>query len=122
MTVAATSTGSLCGERTGGVAVFRGVPYAQPPVGELRWQRPLPIEPWARTRDATSFGPIAPQDVSAERLAKRGQTMSEDCLYLNVWTPAADDARRPVVVFFHGGGVAVGSGSAPLLDGARLAA
>jgi para-nitrobenzyl esterase len=68
------------------------------------------------------FGAIAPQDVSPERLAKRGETMAEDCLYLNVWTPGVDDGRRPVVVFLHGGGVVMGSGSAPLFDGARLAA
>jgi para-nitrobenzyl esterase len=122
VTVATTSTGSLRGERVGGVDVFRGVPYARPPVGELRWQAPQPVEPWAGVRDATSFGPIAPQDIRPDRLPKRGQTMSEDCLHLNVWTPAADDGRRPVVVFLHGGGVAMGTGSAPLLDGARLAA
>jgi para-nitrobenzyl esterase len=104
------------------VQVFRGVPYAQPPIGPLRWRAPEPIEPGARERDTTAFGPIAPQDISAERLAKRGQTMSEDCLYLNVWTPAADDGARPVLLFIHGGGVVMGTGSAPLFDGARLAA
>ena len=122
VTVATTSMGSLRGERTGAVEVFRGVPYARPPVDELRWRPPQPVEPWAGVRDATSFGPIAPQDISPERLAKRGQTMSEDCLYLNLWTPAADSGRRPVVVFLHGGGVAMGTGSSPLFDGARLAA
>ena len=122
MTVATTSAGALRGERAGDVDVFRGVLYARPPVGELRWQAPQPVEPWTGVRDATSFGPIAPQEITPERLAKRGQTMSEDCLYLNVWTPSADDARRPVVVFLHGGGVAMGTGSAPLLDGTRLAA
>lgn len=119
--VATTSLGSLRGERVGDVEVFRGVPYAQPPVGGLRWQSPQALRPWAGTRDAMCFGPIAPQDISGERLAKRGQTMSENCLHLNVWTPAADDGRRPVLVFLHGGGVAMGSGSAPLLDGTRLA-
>lgn len=120
--VATTSLGALRGEANGGVVVFRGVPYARPPVGELRWQVPEPADAWTGVRAALAFGPIAPQDITAERLAKRGQTMSEDCLYLNVWTPAADDGRRPVLVFLHGGGVATGSGSAPLLDGARLAA
>jgi para-nitrobenzyl esterase len=107
---------------TTSVEVFRGVPYARPPVGALRWRAPEPVEPGTRASDTTSFGPIAPQDISAERLAKRGQTMSEDCLYLNVWTPLADDGARPVLVFIHGGGVAMGTGSAPLFDGARLAA
>jgi len=122
VTVAKTSYGTLRGERSRDVQVFRGVPYARPPVRELRWQAPQPCEPWAGERDATLFGAIAPQDVSPERLAKRGETMSEDCLYLNVWTPGADDGRRPVVVFLHGGGVVMGSGSAPLFDGSRLAA
>jgi para-nitrobenzyl esterase len=72
-------------------------------------------------REATAFGAIAPQDISSERLAKRGLTMSEDCLTLNIWTPAADDHRRPVLVFLHGGGQTQGYGSAPLLDGSRLA-
>jgi para-nitrobenzyl esterase len=120
--LATTSAGTLRGERAGDVEVFRGVPYARPPIGELRWLPPQPAEPWAGVRDATTFGPIAPQDISPERLARRGQAMSEDCLYLNVWTPAADQGARPVVVFIHGGGVAMGSGSAPLFDGARLAA
>jgi len=120
--VATTSAGALRGERAGGVEVFRGVPYARPPIGGLRWLPPQPAQPWTGVRDATTFGPIAPQDISAERLARRGQAMSEDCLYLNVWTPAADGGARPVVVFIHGGGVAMGCGSAPLLDGARLAA
>lgn len=72
-------------------------------------------------QDATAFGPIAPQDVTPERLAKRGLTMSEDCLTLNIWTPAVDGHRRPVLVFLHGGGQTQGYGSAPLLDGSRLA-
>src|SRR3954470_3693293 len=121
MAVVQTGCGALRGTRFGDVEVFRGVPYAAPPVGELRWRSPQPSIPWAGVRDATAFGPIAPQDISPDRLAKRGQTMSEDCLSLNVWTPSADDARRPVVVFIHGGGVVAGSGSAPLLDGTTLA-
>jgi para-nitrobenzyl esterase len=122
VTVASTSVGALRGDRRGGVDAFLGVPYAQPPVGPLRWRPPEAVEPWAGERDATRHGPIAPQAISAERLAKRGQTMGEDCLHLNIWTPAADDARRPVLAFVHGGGVVAGTGSAPLLDGAALAA
>jgi para-nitrobenzyl esterase len=122
MVVARTSLGPLRGARESSVAVFRGVPYASAPVVERRWRSPSPATAWTGGRDATSFGPIPPQDISAERLARRGLTMSEDCLSLNVWTPAADDQRRPVVVFLHGGGVVAGSGSAPLLDGSSLAA
>ncbi|MBV9872985.1 MAG: carboxylesterase/lipase family protein [Frankiaceae bacterium] len=121
MALAQTSHGVLRGEQCDDVTVFRGIPYAAPPVGPRRWRSPAPHSPWSGVRDATGFGPIAPQAISAERLAKRGQTMSEDCLSLNVWTPAADGARRPVVAFIHGGGVVMGSGSAPLLDGAALA-
>lgn len=76
---------------------------------------------WAGVRETIAFGAIAPQDISPERLAKRGLTMSEDCLTLNIWTPAVDDHRRPVLVFLHGGGQTQGYGSAPLLDGSRLA-
>src|SRR4051794_22428964 len=121
MAVVQTGCGALHGARLGDVDLFRGVPYAAPPVGELRWRPPQLSAPWAGVRDATAFGPIAPQDISPDRLAKRGQTMAEDCLSLNIWTPSADDERRPVVVFIHGGGVVAGSGSAPLLDGGTLA-
>ena len=119
--VAHTASGALRGDASGDVLVFRGVPYAAPPTGKRRWRPPQPVASWAGVRDATRFGAIAPQDISAERLARRGLTMSEDCLTLNVWTPAADERRRPVLVFLHGGGQTQGHGSAPLLDGSRLA-
>ncbi len=119
--VAHTSHGALRGEARRDLVTFRGVPYAAAPVGEHRWRPPQPVTNWAGVRDATAFGAIAPQDISPERLAKRGLTMSEDCLTLNIWTPAVDDNRRPVLVFLHGGGQAQGHGSAPLLDGSRLA-
>lgn len=120
-TVAHTSYGALRGAASSGTAVFRGVPYAAAPTGKHRWRPPQPAPDWAGVREATAFGAIAPQHISPERLTKRGLTMSEDCLTLNVWTPAVDDSRRPVLVFLHGGGQAQGHGSAPLLDGARLA-
>ena len=119
--VAHTSYGALRGDASTDVVVFRGVPYAAAPTGERRWRPPQPVDSWAGVRDAIAFGPIAPQDISPQRLAKRGLTTSEDCLTLNVWTPAADDHRRPVLVFLHGGGQTQGHGSAPLLDGSRLA-
>lgn len=119
--VAHTSYGALRGDACGDVIVFRGVPYAAVPLGERRWRPPQPVPCWAGIRDAIAFGAIAPQDIAPERLAKRGLTMSEDCLTLNIWTPGVDDNRRPVLVFLHGGGQAQGHGSAPLLDGARLA-
>ena len=119
--VAQTSYGALRGDASGDVLVFRGVPYAAAPIRELRWRPPQPAVSWAGARDATAFGAVAPQDIPPERLAKRGLTMSEDCLTLNIWTAAADDDRRPVLVFLHGGGQTQGYGSAPLFDGARLA-
>ena len=119
--VASTTLGRLRGVREGDVQVFRGVPYAAPPAGELRWRPPQPAQSWSGEREASVFGPIAPQAIGAGALARSGGRMSEDCLYLNVWTPAADNAGRPVIVFLHGGGMSSGSGSAPLLNGAGLA-
>ena len=116
-----TSHGALRGDATGDVVVFRGVPYAAAPTREHRWRPTQPVTSWAGVREAIAFGPIAPQDISPERLAKRGLRMGEDCLTLNIWTPAADDNHRPVLVFLHGGGQTQGHGSAPLLDGSRLA-
>ncbi|MDY6998577.1 MAG: carboxylesterase family protein [Actinomycetota bacterium] len=119
--LAKTAHGVLRGDDTGAALVFRGVPYAAAPTGEYRWRPTQPARSWTGVRDATVFGAIPPQDISPERLARRGLTMSEDCLTLNIWTPAADDSRRPVLVFLHGGGQAQGHGSAPLIDGSRLA-
>ncbi|MBI5341135.1 para-nitrobenzyl esterase [Mycobacterium sp. BK558] len=119
--LAHTSQGTLRGDPCGEIVVFRGVPYAAAPTGERRW-RPAEAAPgWKGVREAIAFGPIPPQHISPERLAKRGLSMSEDCLTLNIWTPAVDDSRRPVLVFLHGGGQTQGHGSAPLLDGSRLA-
>ncbi|MDG4664575.1 carboxylesterase family protein [Mycobacterium sp. 236(2023)] len=120
-TVAHTSYGALRGDASQGIVAFRGVPYAAPPTGPNRWRPPQPPPSWVGVRDSIEFGAIAPQDISPERLAKRGLSMSEDCLTLNIWTPAVDDHDRPVLVFLHGGGQTQGHGSAPLLDGARLA-
>jgi para-nitrobenzyl esterase len=119
-----TEQGRIAGTREGEVLVFRGIPYAKPPVGPLRLGAPLAPEPWTGVRPAQRFSAAAPQNPGrlAALLGAPTETFAEDCLYLNVWTPAADGARRPVLVWLHGGSFTTGSGSQPIYDGARLAA
>jgi len=94
------------------VRVYRGVPYAAPPVGELRWRPPQPVKPWDGIRDCTKYAPQAPQRAGGGMGVASG--ISEDCLYLNVITAAKTTADRlPVMVFFHGGGLTSGTGNSP---------
>jgi len=117
--------GQLRGSADGSVAVFRGIPYAAPPVGELRWRAPRPPAKWSGVRDATQFGPACPQspDSPVMMVGPVGAS-SEDCLTLNVWKPADAKAggRLPVMVWIHGGGFFTGSGSEKQFDGAPYAA
>ena len=125
--VVETSLGTLEGEHvTGddGVLVFRGVPYAEAPVGDSRWRAPVAKASWEGTRSATTFGPACWQRLTPESsIYTRGDLdRDEDCLYLNVWTAAADATEsRPVMVWFHGGGHTGGWGSAKIFDGTALA-
>ncbi len=122
---AMTRQGAIEGERRQGLQVFRGIPYARPARGSLRWQAPEPVEPWAGVWPANRFGPSAPQSPPVMRVIQGviggGSNQSQDCLYLNVWTPACDAGRRPVMVWIHGGAFLMGSGSTALYSGDRLA-
>ncbi len=121
---ATTTKGRIRGCASGPVLAFRGVPYARPPVGRLRLRRPEPSEPWSGVADAAAFGAASLQNAPPAiglfpALAVGPQ--SEDCLTLNVVTPAVDGGRRPVLVWIHGGGFDWGASAQPLFDGGRLA-
>jgi para-nitrobenzyl esterase len=111
------SSGKLRGSlNADGVAVFRNIPFAEPPVGDLRWKEPVPAKAWTGVRDATTFGPMCNQNDNPQL------PHSEDCLQVNVWTPKWPmTSRVPVMVWFHGGGNTAGSGVEPLFNGETLA-
>lgn len=111
-------SGPISGLDTNGLRVFKGIPYAAPPVGTLRWKPPQAVTPWSAGLNCTNFGPSCPQPPSGTPMG----ITSEDCLYLNVWTPATNSAAGlPVMVWIHGGGWTWGSGSMAEYDGAVLA-
>jgi len=123
-TVAITRYGKLEGTFEDGLYIFRGIPYASPPVGDRRWMPPTPPLPWADIKPAKKFTPIAPQPVNQMGTMiglAAPETQSEDCLYLNVWSPGLDDKKRPVMVWLHGGAFSMGSGSSSLHPGNILA-
>jgi para-nitrobenzyl esterase len=121
--IARTSHGPLRGSLLeDGVAVFKGIPYAQPPVGRLRWREPVQMKSWTTVRDATTFGSVCVQR-SNVLLPNAKDTSSEDCLFLNVWTPRwPGRPRTPVMVWIPGGGNFIGGSTPDLYDGHRLAA
>jgi len=113
-------SGRVSGVASGDVRVYKGIPFAAAPVGKLRWRPPQPVVTWEGIRRCTAFAPSCPQprQIVGRDVGER----SEDCLYLNVWTPAeAADGRLPVMVWIHGGGHTTGSGSLSYYDGESLA-
>jgi para-nitrobenzyl esterase len=123
---AVTSSGRVRGMSLGTCSVFKGIPFAAPTSGDRRFRPPQPVEPWEAVRDCTQYGPICPQVQLGEHglvnsAFGRGEPMDEDCLFLNVWTPAVDGERRPTMVFIPGGAFRGGSGSVALYDGTAFA-
>ncbi|MGE5108663.1 MAG: carboxylesterase/lipase family protein [Sphingobacteriales bacterium] len=117
-----TANGMLEGVNESGIISFKGIPFAAPPVGELRWKEPQPVKNWEGIRKADKFGPRAMQRSIYGDMVFRSDGVSEDCLYLNIWTPAKSAADRfPVLVYFYGGGFTAGDGSEPRYDGEMMA-
>jgi len=116
-----TASGPVRGEWEQGVQVFRGIPFAEPPVGALRFRPPVEHKPWRDVRSALDFAPACPQIVTIDPTENNNSVQSEDCLAVNVWTPAIDSKRRPVMVFVHGGAFIEGSSRNTGYDGAVLA-
>ena len=118
-----TANGPVEGIRSeNGIQVFRGIPFAAPPVGDLRWKPPQPVKNWTEVRQADKFGANCMQRRVFGDMSFRSSGTSEDCLYLNVWTPkAAAGAGLPVLVYFYGGGFIAGDGSEPRYDGEMMA-
>ena len=121
ITQAKTTAGQVQGEAVDGIGEFKGIPFAAPPVGDLRWKAPQPVQPWQGVRKTVAFGPACMQ---GPILAQMGSTatVSEDCLYIDVWTPAdAPTDKLPVIAWIYGGGFNSGATSVPMYDGANFA-
>jgi para-nitrobenzyl esterase len=114
--------GVVRGEAVGRLHVFKGIPYALPPSGALRWQPPRPVPRWTDPRDATKYGAacVQPKPRAESIYAWDLPSVSEDCLFLNIWAPA-DASNAPVFLWLHGGALTSGAGSEPMYDGTRLA-
>jgi len=117
-----TKLGKIQGHSEKGLVVFKGVPFAKPPIGDLRFRAPQPMDSWSDVFDANEFRDDAPQpDSPLEGLFSTPRDKSEDCLYLNIWTPAIDSQKRPVMVWVHGGGFTTGGGARDVYSGSKIA-
>ena len=114
-------TGRVSGVTTGGVQSFKGIPFAAPPVGPLRWRAPQPAAPWSGVRAATTFGNACLQPPPRPGEPELGAPISEDCLYLNIWRPKNARGPLPVMVWIYGGALTRGASSLAVYDGAALA-
>jgi para-nitrobenzyl esterase len=120
-TVAVTG-GTIEGIELDGIFSYKGIPFAAPPVGENRWKSPQPVVPWEGIKKTDKFAPGPMQDTAFGAMLGGPQEISEDCLYLNVWSGAKKiDEKRPVMVWIYGGGFGIGMTSSPAYDGANLA-
>jgi para-nitrobenzyl esterase len=119
--VVAIDTGKIHGATDQGVASWKGIPFAAPPVGALRWRAPQPATPWSGMRDTTAYGSDCMQLPFPSDAAPTGTVPSEDCLYLNVWKPARSHGKLPVVVWIYGGGFVNGGASPATYSGVPLA-
>ncbi len=105
-----------------GMQFYLGIPFAKPPVGPLRWKAPQPLSNWQGVKQTKKFGPRAVQGIVFGDMGSRSEGLSEDCLYLNVWTPAKRNTKNlPVLVYFYGGGFVAGDGAEPRYDGESMA-
>ena len=118
--VVETSNGKIRGYERRGIIKFKGIPYAAPPIGDLRFRPPAPVEPWGDVRDTVEYSPTAPQPPAAieSMFGDPREENEAECLTLNVWTSSLDADKRPVMFFIHGGGFVTGTGAS--LDGSRL--
>ncbi|WP_025158414.1 carboxylesterase/lipase family protein [Leifsonia aquatica] len=114
-------TGAVRGVAGERAAVWKGIRYAQPPIGARRWRAPVAAEPWEGVADATTFGAAAPQQLTPAISLGPDPELDEDCLFLNVWRPNGGTAGKPVMVWIHGGAYTYGSASQPLFDAEELA-